>query len=48
MDQQEKKVYVGIMETQEFQGEMVNLVLQGIQVCLKISNRLFIRHFKHH
>lgn len=31
MEQQEKKGYVGIMENQEFQGGMVNLVLQDNQ-----------------
>lgn len=42
MEQQEKKGYVGNMENQEFQGGMVNLVLQDIQVCLKLATeRLF-------
>lgn len=37
MDQQEKRGYVGSMENQEFQEGMVNLVLQDIQVCLKLA-----------
>lgn len=37
MEQQEKKGYKGNMETREFQGGMVNLVLQDIQVCLKVA-----------
>lgn len=37
MEQQEKKGYKGNMETQEFQERMVNLVLQDIQVCLKVA-----------
>lgn len=47
MEKQEKKGYVGIMENQEFQGGMVNLVLQDNQVCLKLTaDRLFVRYFK--
>lgn len=47
MEQQEKKGYVGTMENQEFQGEMVNLVLQDNQVCLKLTaDKLFVRHFE--
>lgn len=37
MEKQEKKGYVGIMENQEFQGEMVNLALRDSQVCLKLA-----------
>lgn len=45
MEKQEKKDYVGIMENQEFQGEMVNPVLLGNQVCLKITaDGLFVRN----
>lgn len=43
MEKLEKKGYVGIMENQEFQGEMVNQALRDSQVCLKLAaGRLFV------